>query len=104
MRSFRIKTSTASDTCVLAVAGEVDLDAAPEIVELSLAALDDPTCRGLIIDLDAVTFIDSTGLGALVRIHNEAARLGKDLTLTRLPDRVSTLLHLTGLETTLAPH
>ncbi len=98
MTAFRIYTTAHSDSCELALVGEVDLDVVPEIIELGTAALADPSTVTLTLNLGDVSFIDSTGLGALVRLHNDALTLGKHLRLIELPERVRKLLRLTGLE------
>ena len=50
------------------------------------------------IDLNAVSFIDSSGLGALVRVRNEAAAKGKTLSLVNPGHATLRLLELTGLQ------
>jgi anti-anti-sigma factor len=51
----------------------------------------------LVIDFGGVTFVDSTGLGALVRIRNEAERHGKRVDLVGVRREVRRVLELTGL-------
>jgi anti-sigma B factor antagonist len=99
MAPFRINTTGHADRCVLALVGEADLDAQPQILELGSAALADHSTPTLVLDLAGVTFIDSTGLSALVHLRNEAQTLGKQLQLSGVPDRVRQILDLTGLST-----
>lgn len=59
---------------VVGVTGEVDVATAPSLRDTVLALLN----RGvsdLVLDLRAVTFIDSTGVGSLLRIHHRAGLL-----------------------------
>jgi anti-sigma B factor antagonist len=60
-----ITTVKAGDRAyVVTVAGELDLYTTPRLVaELDAVAPDGPE---VVLDLDAVTFIDSTGLGAIL--------------------------------------
>jgi anti-sigma B factor antagonist len=81
---------------VLRPSGELDLDAAPDIIDAGLAALEAPNPI-LLVDLDSVTFIDSTAIGALVRLNNTADDQGKHLALTNVPARVHQVLTITGL-------
>jgi len=99
MKPFTSKTTVDGHDCTVALAGEIDLEAAPSLIELGLAKLQQPATQRLLIDLDAVTFIDSTGIGALVRLQNAANQAGKDLSLARVPDRVQRLFDITGLNT-----
>ena len=51
----------------------------------------------IVTDLGAVDFIDSSGLGFLVRLHAKAQRAGGDLKLCALPARVAEVLRMTHL-------
>ncbi len=51
----------------------------------------------IILDLGKVTFIDSTGIGALVRAHSAATRKGASVKLLHLTKRVYDVLQITRL-------
>jgi anti-anti-sigma factor len=60
---------------VVGVAGDIDVATAPNLRDSVLGLLN----RGednLVLDLRGVTFIDSTGVGSLLRIHHRAGLLG----------------------------
>ena len=60
---------------VVRVEGELDVASAPDLRDALLALLNrgaDP----LVLDLRGVTFMDSTGVGSLLRIHHRAGLLG----------------------------
>jgi len=80
----------------LAVSGEVDIATVEEFLTEARECLDGPVevCQ---IDLGDVTFIDSSGLGALVRIRAAAHDRGKQVVLTNVPAAVGRLLDVTGL-------
>jgi len=82
-------------TAVLRLVDEIDL----AVVDQLVAGV-----RGCLADADAVqldfrdvTFIDSSGLGALVLVRGEAARQGKRLSLVNVSHATSRLLRITGL-------
>ncbi|MEO7913189.1 MAG: STAS domain-containing protein [Roseiflexaceae bacterium] len=54
--------------------------------------------RWLVIDFSAVTFLDSTGLGALVTSMKHAQELGGDLRLAQVPNNVRMMIELTSLQ------
>lgn len=84
---------------VLRVSGEVDIAAVEEFLAQARRTLaDSPTV--LEIDMAAVSFIDSSGLGALVRLREEALAAGKSFRLTHAPRQVTRVLELTGLAET----
>jgi anti-sigma B factor antagonist len=81
---------------VLKLSGELDIAAVDTFLEQARAAVAeaDPV---LVIDAGDVTFIDSTGLGALVRLREHAHATGKDIALAHIPRQMSRILELTGL-------
>jgi anti-sigma B factor antagonist len=52
----------------------------------------------VIIDLEEVSFIDASGLGALAGAAGRAAKAGGSLHVTAAPPRIRRLLALTGLD------
>lgn len=82
---------------VLAVSGEVDVVAAPELRDRLGALIDDGANR-VVLDLDGTDFIDSTGLGVLVGVVRRARSAGGDLRVVTTSDRFRRILHATGLD------
>ena len=70
---FRATYEVTESSVVVRVAGELDLATAPELAELFAHAEWD---RPVVLDLTAVSFIDSSGIRALCRAADEAARRG----------------------------
>ena len=58
-----------------------------------------PETPYIVGDLGAVDFIDSSGIGFLVRLHAKAQRAGGDLKLCALPARVAEVLRVTNMVT-----
>jgi anti-sigma B factor antagonist len=56
-----------------------------------------PECKLIVLDLAGVTFMDSMGLGALVRLHVSASGSGSRLELIHLGKQIRELLGLTHL-------
>ncbi|WP_431895024.1 STAS domain-containing protein [Micromonospora haikouensis] len=82
----------------LRLAGELDYDTAPELVEAA-ARLRRDGCTELEIDLGAITLCDSSGLSALVVIHRNGTG---PIRLTGTSDQLQQLLDRTGLAEVLA--
>lgn len=53
----------------------------------------------VVLDMNAVEFIDSSGLGLLVRLLHRTRRAGGNLTLCAVPNRVDAALNATRLST-----
>lgn len=84
------------DAPSLAVSGDLDLADVEDFVDHARRLLDGGAAV-IEIDLGGVTFIDSSGLGALVRVQRAATDAGRRLRLARVPYPVTRILALTGL-------
>jgi anti-sigma B factor antagonist len=51
----------------------------------------------VVVDLAALTYVDSTGLGTLVRLHASARKLGCDFKLLHLGKQLRNVLKLANL-------
>jgi anti-anti-sigma factor len=80
---------------VVTVSGELDV-ASSHLLEEELGKVSDAAL--VVVDLRGVTFIDSTGLGVLVRAHQRAQEQGKRIGFVRGNGQVERLLTLTGLD------
>jgi anti-sigma B factor antagonist len=83
-------------TCVVAVAGDLDLASAPEL-KWTLVELLDRGYDHYVIDLSHLTYMDSMGLGVLVGFRKRVEG-SAHLALTGLPATQRKLLELTGLD------
>jgi anti-sigma B factor antagonist len=81
---------------VVRVTGEIDMASAPEFLERVLACL--ARFDSIEVDLAGVTFMDSSGIGVLVRMRTEAEILGKPAGLVNVRPSTARLLELTGLQ------
>jgi anti-anti-sigma factor len=84
------------DREVLHIVGEVDMAVVDELLGQALDRLGHSD-RGIDLDFAEVTFIDSSGLGVLVRLRNEAESAHKSLRLRNVSDPVIRVLRVTGL-------
>jgi anti-sigma B factor antagonist len=85
------------DRWVVHVRGELDVESGPRLRDFLAAQLARETLP-CVVDLSKVTFIDSSGLHALVASLRRAQLLGRRFTLVLDPSgRVQRLLEMTGL-------
>ncbi len=80
----------------LTVSGDIDIDTAPALRKAGLELLRSVDCTELTIMLDAVTFVDSMAIGALVEIRN-ATTATSHLILREPSKSARRLLQLTEL-------
>jgi anti-sigma B factor antagonist len=98
LQTFRVTAVTVDGACTLILSGDADLAVAPDIIELGTASLLETTTHSLLVDLTAVTFIDSTVVGAFVTLGNLAKGPDKKLVLVGPSTRVMRILELAGLQ------
>jgi anti-anti-sigma factor len=78
---------------VVTVQGEIDLETSPELSAV-LSGLEAPARVDL--DLGAVTYIDSTGLRALLTARDAAVEAGGTLRVSATSSIVARLIEITG--------
>lgn len=93
----------ADGTAVVASTGRLDMVAAPQLRALVTQTVADGAAR-VVVDLEATTFIDSSGLGALIAGLKVARQAGGDLRIARAGEQVRMVLELTQLHTVLKPY
>jgi anti-sigma B factor antagonist len=81
---------------VIAPAGDLDLAAAGMFVEAVNAAFTE-TLASVILDLAAVRFLDSSGLGALLTLHSRCQTESVGLRTINAPKQARRVLELTRL-------
>lgn len=84
-------------TTHLDVSGELDLGSSPELA----AAVDDAFDGGperLVVDLRAVTFIDSSGLSVLLHARDRAEQIGATLVVLRPHGPAAQIFALCGVD------
>jgi anti-anti-sigma factor len=98
LTQLHIDTSRPSPaTTRVAVAGEVDLATASVLRDRLLEVLRDQRPAVLDVDLAEVTFLDCTGIAALVDVRNAAVQTGYQIRVSHLQPIVRRVLDLTGL-------
>lgn len=87
----------------LALSGELDIASAP-MLEAAFAARCETGRNVMVLDLSQLTFMDSTGLRALIAANELCAQHGRELSLTGATGPVRRLLELTGAIDALPVH
>ena len=93
---LRIDTRQESDRVVLSLNGELDMANAP----LLQRAIEEPALEGtdtLVLDLQGLTFLDSTGLRIILAAREQCWRRGQEFAVTPGSQQVQRLLSVTGV-------
>jgi anti-sigma B factor antagonist len=100
---MEIETGLRPDTAVLRPTGRLTMTTAAEL----RASVDEAVAGGhrvVVLDLEGTTFMDSSGLGALVGGLRATREAGGDLRIARPNAQVRTVLELTTMDRVLRPH
>lgn len=91
-----VRTEDEPDGAVVVVEGEVDIDAVGLLLDVIGTAGRDG--RPVVIDMSGTTFIDSTGVFALVRSHEACEAAGGTMTVRSPSASVRRVFELTHLD------
>ncbi|SNT16934.1 anti-anti-sigma factor [Streptosporangium subroseum] len=97
MKALQLASEYANGSVVITVAGELDLATRSDLCDYVHHILN-IHADTVIIDLAGVTFIDASGLSALIVLRRHARDLGTPLLLAEAPPVVLRLIKLTDLE------
>ncbi len=94
--TFDITDRTIGTVPVAAVSGEIDVATAPALRE-RLQELIGERSPTVVVDLSAVSFLDSTALGVLVGAHKRCRESSGQLRLVITEPRILKVFEITGL-------
>jgi anti-anti-sigma factor len=94
---LEVRTERRDDRLLIALAGELDLVNAPRWEE-QLGELEADSPGTLILDLRGITFIDSTGLRAVISADQRARSAGRRLVVVGGAEAVDRLFAVTQLD------
>jgi len=97
---LQIETAQQDGTYVIRLLGELDMTSAPQVDEALLRAEATASAR-ILLDVDSLEFIDSSGLQAILRAKRRADGTGRRLRITRGTGHVADMFRLTALDMTL---
>lgn len=79
------------------VTGEVDMDTCADLLAALLGCVDDPATEQVLLDMSGITFIDSSGIRALMEGHNRATQQDKTLRVVDWTPGTRRVFDLLGL-------
>jgi anti-sigma B factor antagonist len=83
--------------CVLTLVGEVDVYTAPSLKEKLVDNIESG-CSNVLVDMEKVTFIDSSGLGVLVSGLRRARERGGSVRILCTRENILKIFRITGLD------
>ncbi len=96
---MEIVERTVNDVTVLDLKGKMTLGEGDELLKDKINSLLAAGKKKLLLNLESVPYIDSAGLGEVVRTYTTVSRQGGSLKLLNLTKRIEDLLSITKLLT-----
>lgn len=86
-----------NDVCTLTLKGEVDVYTAPRLKQELVSQIEDG-CSNLVVDMQQVGFIDSSGLGVLVSALRRAREREGAVRVVCSRENILKIFRITGLD------
>jgi anti-sigma B factor antagonist len=96
---MQIEERVVGGVTILDLSGKMTLGEGDEMLREKIASLVNAGQKQLLLNLDGVPYIDSAGLGEIVRTYTTVSRQGGKLKLLNLTKRIEDLLSITKLLT-----
>jgi anti-sigma B factor antagonist len=98
-QAMQIDERAAGEVTILDLKGKMTLGEGDELLKDKINSLVLQGRKKLILNLEGVPYIDSAGLGEIVRTYTTVSRQGGNLKLLNLTKRITDLLSITKLLT-----
>lgn len=96
---MQIDERTIGDVVVLDINGRITLGEGDELLKDKVNSLLNQDKKKIVLNLSEVPYVDSAGLGEIVRTYTTVSRQGGNLKLLNLTKRITDLLAITKLLT-----
>ena len=96
---MQIDERPSGDVMILDVRGKLTIGEGDELLKDKINSLIQQGHKKLILNLEGVPYVDSAGLGEIVRTSTTVSRQGGNLKLLNLTKRIEDLLSITKLLT-----
>ena len=98
-----VETGQVGDASVLTLRGEIDVYTAPRLRQ-AIIDLVDGGATNIVVDMEKVDFLDSTGLGVLVGGLKRVKVKEGSLSIVTTQDKILKIFDITGLNKAFAIH
>ena len=96
---MQIDERAAGDVTILDIKGRMTMGEGDELLKDKVNSLMLQGRRKIVLNLESVPYVDSAGLGEIVRTYTTVSRQGGSLKLVNLTKRITDLLSITKLLT-----
>ena len=97
MLNFDLETETSGSSALVRMRGDLDLQVVDRVTE-ALNQVESEKPELLVIDLSRLSFMDSSGMGAVAAAQIRAREAGREFAIVRPPAGVRQAFDRTGLD------
>jgi anti-sigma B factor antagonist len=97
MEILEVVSASAGEQVTVSLKGELDLSTVAKVEE-ELRRVEASDASLVVLDLSSLTFLDSTGLRAVITADERAREQGRRLVIVKGPDAVQRVFAITRLE------
>ena len=91
---MEVKSVEKDGVTIFQVNGEININTSPDLKKL----FEKQAAKKIIVDLEKVTYVDSSGLATLVEMLKKTKVQGGSLGLASMPDKIKSLFEITKLD------
>jgi anti-sigma B factor antagonist len=99
--AFQVEHEQSADGQVIRLIGEMDMSNVNEARKPILGAIGGGDGKPIVLDLDRLEFIDSTGIRLLLEAHAASTADSNRLSITGVRGQVAQVLRVTGVDETI---
>lgn len=97
MGSLALDTRREDGRAIVSLSGDLDLATVPTLRAAAHGELGAADCTALVLDLERLGFVDSTGIGCWIALRNSAEEAGKAFELVAMPPAALRTVRIAGL-------
>lgn len=94
---MEIRTISTDRNLLIRLTGELDHHAARDTIRELELAIDAALPKALALDMEGVTFMDSSGIAVMLRAHRRMQRLGGSMVICSVPGQARRVLDAAGI-------
>ena len=94
---MEITVKSTDRNLLLQLSGELDHHAARDTIRELELAIDAALPRKLVLDMEGVTFMDSSGIAVILRAHRRMLHLNGSMLVCRVPRQARKVLDAAGI-------
>ena len=95
--SLHIEMEVKHDVLCIRLDGELDHHTAEELRQLASKAIEDDDIRHIVLNLEQLTFMDSSGLGVILGRYKQIKQLHGEMVVCAISPAIERLFDMSGL-------